>query len=489
MFRENIEGSELNLNEPADLTPEKIPHKFWYKGENNRLSFDIKEYMEFLKHHGFAKVIQDKNLTFISMVDGILDEVEIAEIRDYIMKFVRSLKPSQLGDVKISQIERLIYKSNRKMFLPANLEFLPTIVPDVLRDTEVESFIPFTNGLLRITKDSRRLVPYSEFKKYIWKDHVIDREIAWTDEKSDFEEFCFNAMGRNEQRFNALRSVIGYLVNTFKNPANTRAVILMDEKVSDGSYGRSGKSLIYNAIFKIRKGTKDDGRSFKAGRNFAFQSLSRDTLVYALDDCRPNFPFEDFFSIIAEGITVEKKNKNPFYLAYSVSPKIMLTTNFTISGFSDSALARQFVVEFSDHYNRKHQPHHEFGKTFFDKWDVSEWNAFDNFIIDCVQYYLTNGLVEYVYVNLEYKRLVEGTSAEIVEFIECPGNFIFDTEYDKKTLHADFVRAFPDYEKLPQKTFTLWLKTYSKLKGYEFEERRSGNDRYVSIVKNEELPF
>jgi hypothetical protein len=32
---------------------------------------------------------------------------------------------------------------------------------------------------------------------------------------------------------------------------------------------------------------------------------------------------------------------------------------------------------------------------FFDELDKNEWRAFDNYMIECCQYYLKNGLKEY----------------------------------------------------------------------------------------------
>ena len=64
---------------------------------------------------------------------------------------------------------------------------------------------------------------------------------------------------------------------------------------------------------------------------------------------------------LANDITVVKKNQNEMIIPFHQSPKIIISTNYTIAGSDDSTLVRQFEVEFSDHYNTSHRPIDEFG--------------------------------------------------------------------------------------------------------------------------------
>ncbi|NMB82042.1 MAG: hypothetical protein GYA14_09515 [Ignavibacteria bacterium] len=489
MFKENIEGSELNLNEPADLTPEKIPHKFWYRTKDNKLKIDLKKYIGFLESLGFAKYIQDKNLIFIQIKDNIVEEVSIPHMKDYVIDTIRNFDSELLDDVTTYRLECAILAENRRLFAQGNLEFLTTRTPEFFKDTKDEAFFPFRNGLVCVTAELIKIIPYKDVSFYLWKSQLIDRDFSETDEISDFEVFIKHAMDDSPERIESLRSALGYSLHRHKDPANPKAVIFIDGRISDGSSGRSGKSLAANALGKLRKMVILDGRSFNAGKTFSFQRVKPDTNLVSFDDCRKNFPMDSMFSTFTEGWSIEEKNKPEYYIKYEDAPKPILTTNSLIGGYDDSTRARQFVVEFGSHYNAKYTPRDDFGNTFFTEWDEKEWNKFDNYMLKSVQLFLAKGLIPYQYQNLEYKRAVESSSVEYVEFIECPDNFIFNTEYDKKTLHGDFRKAFPDHEKLSQRTFTLWMKAYADIKGYEFEERRSGNDRYVKISKNEDLPF
>jgi hypothetical protein len=126
-------------------------------------------------------------------------------------------------------------------------------------------------------------------------------------------------------------------------------------------------------------------------------------------------------------------------------------------------LDREFVLEFSDYFNESYKPVEEFGKKFFEPfWNSEEWNSFDNFMIECLQYYLKNGLKDYERINLNNKMLIEMTSEEFVEFMESLTQALskgegFSEKFDKKELHKKFIEEYPDFNNLHQKTFTNWL--------------------------------
>jgi hypothetical protein len=137
-----------------------------------------------------------------------------------------------------------------------------------------------------------------------------------------------------------------------------------------------------------------DGKNFKFDKSFAFQRVDLDTRILAIEDTRRNVDFEGFYSIITEGITVEKKNKDELFIPYSDSPKVMFTTNYTIPNSGNHAKRRQKVLEFSGYFGPKRTPEDEFGHKLFDDWDKDEWNRFYNLMFDCVQGYLDFGVLE-----------------------------------------------------------------------------------------------
>ena len=57
-------------------------------------------------------------------------------------------------------------------------------------------------------------------------------------------------------------------------------------------------------------------------------------------------------------------------------------------------------------------------KLVFDQWVNDDWNTFFSFMFKCLQYYLQYGLVEYNFVNLNRKKVMDGTCPELCDFVE-----------------------------------------------------------------------
>ena len=66
--------------------------------------------------------------------------------------------------------------------------------------------------------------------------------------------------------------------------------------------------------------------------HFAYQLVSADTQILCFDDVKKYFSFERLFSVVTEGLTLEKKNKDAIKIPFSKSPKIAITTNYAIKG-------------------------------------------------------------------------------------------------------------------------------------------------------------
>jgi hypothetical protein len=182
-------------------------------------------------------------------------------------------------------------------------------------------------------------------------------------------------------------------------------------------------------------------------------------------------------------MVVEKKYETAYILPFEHSPKILISTNHAIKGVDVSTLRRQFIVEFSDHYNEHHVPADDFGHIFFNDWSAEEWNEFDNYMIGCAQHYLKNGLVNYNRKNWDRKVLVESTSEEFVSVME---EVELNKWYSKKYLYKKFIDDYPEHKHLHQKAFTQWIKTYAKIKVYKYDEKKSGAERSFRLTKMKE---
>jgi len=436
--------------------------------------------IEFLEAEGFGKMFLGKDYIFIQETENVIREVSTVLIKDFVLDYVNEISDTGLRRI----VKESIIKSAKTLFSDATLECLKTVETSFAESSKGKALFFFNNCWVEVNKDKIEVNNYNTLNGCIWEKQLIKRKFVHTKEKTQFEKFINNVCRNDEERINALKSAIGYLLHSYKDPTKSKSIIFIDEKLSENAFGRSGKGLIANAIKQLKNVLRIDGKNFKFDKSFPFQSVNPDTQILFFDDVTKKFGFEKLFSIITEGITIEKKNKNEFEIPYEKSPKILITTNHSITGSDDSSKARQFVVEFSDFYNANHEPLDDFGKMFFKEWDEAEWNAFDNFMIECCQYYLRNGLKEYEYVNLIKKKLIDETNQEFEEFIkEVPLNI----EHNKKDLFEQFKKEYEDYGQIRQNTFSKWTKVYAELYDLRIDERKSGADRYFTLRKKGEI--
>ena len=503
--------------------------KFWSVDENRRVKINRTRYKRFLESEGFCKYkIDSTNGTgssylFVRIVNNIVEEIDSVDVKEFVMNYLDKLPIEEFdGTYKADVIDALI-KANNQLFTTQFLEFLNTQKIEFKKDDKDRGFFYFKNGFVEVSphpqplsqgargesphsaytevsadkpspllpqtgqtrgegeKSCVRFYDYKKLEGHVWKRQIIKRKYGSSERRSDYEELLFNICKRDKKRYEALKSGIGYLLHTYKNPSLSKAIIFIDEKMSEGAFGRSGKGLVIKGISQVRNVVTEDGRNFNPSKNFAFQRVKADTNAIAIEDIGKKYPFERLFSIITDGIVVERKNKDEIFLPFNESPKIVISTNFTISGVDDSTIDRQFIIEFSDYYNMNHRPIDDFGKLLFDGWDESEWNDFDCFMIECLQFYLQRGLVNYERININTKKLIDETTVEFSEFSEA---LELNKEYDKKELYENFKKEYEDFDKLTQGKFTRWLKVFAGVKGYEIRESKSGAKRVIEFVGN-----
>lgn len=261
------------------------------------------------------------------------------------------------------------------------------------------------------------MIDYIDLGGFVWNDHVIDRDFHECNVgEFDYKVFIQNICAKNESRVKSMESTIGFLMHGWKNLSYCPAVILNDEVISDNPEGGTGKGLFMNALAHMKKCVTIDGKSFNFDKSFAYQLVSADTQILCFDDVKKYFDFERLFSLITEGLTLEKKNKDSIKIPFNKSPKIAITTNYAIKGAGNSFARRKWELELHQYYNKAHTPYDEFNKLMFGDWDDDMWCEFDNYMIQCLQLYLDQGLIQSVFVNLKVRQLSAETSHDFIEW-------------------------------------------------------------------------
>jgi len=279
----------------------------------------------------------------------------------------------------------------------------------------------------------------------------------------------------------------------YKNLSYCPAVILNDEVISDNPEGGTGKGLFMNALNQMKKLVVIDGKAFAFEKSFPYQLVSVDTQILCFDDVKKHFDFERLFSVVTEGLTLEKKNKDAIKIPFSKSPKIAITTNYAIKGSGNSFARRKWEVELHQHYNKNYTPLDEFGKHFFADWDDDEWCQFDNYMVGCLQMFLREGLVKSTFVNLGIRQLSAETSHDFIEWCGLIGDLQENPSLEvgikihQQDRYYEFIEEYPDYApksrmSISRMRFYQWLTSYALYKtNQQPEEGRDASGKWMRI--------
>lgn len=472
---------------------ENAKQTFWTKNDKGIIKVVHIQFKQFLEDSGFYKYCPEggKNYVFVRVTNNLIDHTSEKEIKDFVLNHLL-----ELDDITVYNY----FADNTRFFKEEFLSMLSTIDIYFISDTKDTSYLYYKNCAVKITASDVTPIDYLDLGGYVWKDHVIDRNFVkcFVTGKCDFKKFISNINHSDEERVRSMESTIGFLLHGYKNLSFCPAVILNDEVISDNPEGGTGKGLFMNALSNMKKLVVIDGKSFTFERSFAYQLVSADTQILCFDDVKKHFDFERLFSVVTEGLTLEKKNKDAIKIPFSKSPKIAITTNYAIKGTGNSFARRKWELELHQYYSKTFTPLDEFGKLMFGDWTDDDWCEFDNYMIGCLRNYLSTGLVKSRYVNLKIRQLSAETCHEFIEWCGLLGNqdriSMLETgvRLYKNDLYFNFIEEYPDYGPRAKMTisrtrFYKWLTSYAMFKeGVLPEEGRDLQGRWMIIRRKQD---
>ena len=475
------------------IEEEQTENKFWTKSDKGIIKIVHYYFKNYLEDNGFYKFNPEgsKNYVFVRVINNLIDHTSEKEIKDYVLEYLLSV-----DDISVYNY----FADRTRYFREDFLTLLSSIDVFFIEDTKTTSYLYYMNCAVKITHDEINMIDYLDLGGYVWKDHVIDREFSLCHvHECDYKQFIHNICAEDQSRINSMESTIGFLMHGYKNLSYCPATILNDEVISDNPEGGTGKGLFMNGLAKMKKLVVIDGKSFTFERSFAYQLVSADTQILCFDDVKKAFDFERLFSVVTEGLTLEKKNRDAISIPFSKSPKIAITTNYTIKGKGTSFERRKWELELTQHYTKDFTPLVEFGRLMFGDWDDEEWCQFDNYMINCLQNYLSTGLVKSEFVNSNIRNFTAETCHEFVEWCGIlnsssentklrPNNRVYKVE-----LYTDFIEENPDFAPKSRSTisrigFQKWLNTYCLFKhNTPAEEGRDLGGRWILFREPNEI--
>lgn len=431
-----------------------------------------------------------KDDTYVMISDNIVEEINTKKIKQITIDYVNSL-PDVFDLITREVLEEFIIKGSNVYFSKDFLDFLPELIEGNVingkkfswnRDTHEHSFFYFKNQTVVVDKNGIKEFPFKNLYNYVWKSQLIDREFKRADDDCDFKDFILKICNNESERVDYVRSIIGYLIHSFKNKSKLWSIVLNDEEISDDPEGGNGKGLFFQAIGQMVEVITIDGKNFSFDKSFVFQRLKHSTQIIFFDDVGKKFEFERLFSVISEGISIEKKGKDEFYIPFEYSPKVGIATNYDIEGSGSSVERRKLNVEFSSYFSKIKTPLEEYNKIMFDEWDLKEWNAFYNYMINCQIHYFKEGIKKPEYTNNEKRQFYNMTPKGFPEYAE---GIETNVQINKNEFAETFSRT--QNFKFGVSTVMRYVKHYCKYKGYEYLEGHSGSTYWFTIKTDKNI--
>lgn len=483
-----IEKYKIDEETYNEIKEELEADDFWYYDDKKKLKISPLKYKLFLEGNGFKKYYPDggDKPTFVKVESNKVEVTSVPRIKDFVLDYLSKEKEFKVWEYCAGY---------QNLFSEQFLLMLDSIELLMIKDTINKSYLAFENGILEVKKNSIELKEYLDVDGYIWKSHILKRNwIELDDYKNDYSNFIFNISNKEPL---AIETCIGYLLCTYKNRSNNKAIILNDEIITPNPEGGTGKGLFIQGISQIRKTHIIDGKMHNDKASFQNQSVSLDDKILVFDDIPKNFNFENQFSLITEGITIRHLYKDPIKLSVQDSPKIVLSTNYAVKGEGNSHDRRRHEIEIAQYYGKDLNPEDEFGRQLFDEWDDNDYHKFDNYMVYCIQSYLKNGLVKQNAKNINLRKFIAESAMEFYEWMNEEAEIIYNKRLDKKEYYNRFVDSYPDFKKwLRQNTFTKWIKKYCDYNEYKYSQGNTNGMQWFDIenknapqIEDDEIDF
>lgn len=446
------------------------------------------------------KALRDPKV-LVKIKHKIMTPASLTDIKHDILHYMESLDDEvELDfDGKITSIKKEllkeIYLNSQHIVVHDSLlvDHLPEPQEEILADTRQLAFLPFKNEIVKISANGITSIEYETSPYILWETRCIDqafKKVIY--QESPFFKFIQNVSGHDKARIDALMSMIGYLAHNYSATQDTKACAFVDEESvnSNDPEGGTGKGIVAQALSKLRAVRDIDGKKFKPDHQFAYQLVQPSDQIIHLNDVKPNFDVLCLNAILSDGLTVERKNALSFMISKEKSPKFLITSNSGLKTNGTTRKRRICLFPMANHYSsllKKGVANpiiHEHCKAFFSEdWSAEEWDQFYSFMIDCLQQYLTSGLIELDQSSMKEICLKAETSLEFKDFILK--NTTLDEEIDTKSFYETFLKSTGfEAQEVRQRRFSNWVAKYARIYGFSYKQITRNGSSWFVLNKN-----
>jgi hypothetical protein len=485
------------LTAATNKTPVTIAPQFWsikLDGETQKTVKEIKINQlllnRYLSNQGFRRFAIEQNYFFVFVKDNICTLVTEVDIKDHVFSQIRQL-PDLIDEAQICHrdlLENKLLTGISSYFNKEKLYQLKPLPADNFNlDTHGTKFIYYANCYVSISIAGVEIKQYNDLEKCIWKDEILQRDFrpGHYDENNDTAQFFKLITGRRglldqtiftpmPARFDALQKITGYLLHNYFE-YKLKAILLTDSTITEENEanGRTGKTLFCKMIAHTLSNNPNEptaktfvelnGKDFDPLNDKKYQTLSIETKLIHINDVKRYFDADSLYNDITDGISVNRKFRDPFKLLV----KLVLSTNKTIKLDGESSKDRFIEFQFGDWFSSLHSPEKQFNKWLFRDWSTEDWRQYDLFMQKCCLAWISDpALKEPTQINLAERKLIDSTSPDFIEFMTpTPGNDFNPSggEFSTSELFDNFCAQYPDWSELVKRgkfnnqRFKKWL--------------------------------
>ena len=516
--------------------------------------------LHFLKQNGFGKIIhpETKESIFVKVTGYIVEQILPKQIRGFILKDLneRNEKPEiknlvlnskrtnagMMEDLDEIQLNfkahtidgQYLFFDNKALYITANEikelrgkdsgvsvwntnvnpHNFTRIDPAISLDEDFNATIQHTKShFFRYLINASRIFWREEFEYRASSSTPEENETYRNNHKFDIAGTRLTQEEIKEQRLHLYNKIyaIGYLMHRYKTPELALAVWAMESKLtaSDESSGGSGKSFMFNFLRNFKRSVTLNGRNEKLTRyDFFLDRVDQYTDLINIDDVHQYLPIDPFYAGITGDMPIVRKNLPTLELKYEDAPKMYFSSNFPPRNVDPSTLRRLLIIVFSDYYHKQTSGNDyletrkisdDFGYALYnEQYKPEHWNEDFNFIVDCLQFYLTlsaNKIILEAPMDKVNKRINIGIMGE--DFAEWATAY-FSQEGENIDNFVQKPIAFEDFKQATKlawtlKKFTKALKSFCENEDYiqcfNPQEIAGKNGRIIKRVGNRTPDF
>lgn len=522
------EDKDFIANEFKKLLSVPENCNFITKNERNQPRINTINLNYFLNVHNFyvyRDTISERSNNedsgiLIHINNNIVSLPESSEVRRFCMDFLKT---------KGTTNEILSLVKGSTMLNANELRKIDVKTLDFTKHSKEYQLFFFENTCAKVTAQGVELITKSKIENYVFENNIIKRSFQklgksffepYTDNKGtkrvhitetscDFMNFLINGSrvywekeypknadnwGKQyllnspylsekeqiiqEQHFLGKCFAIGYMLHRYNTPDFAKFVYVVDDMIKEhntDANGGTGKSLFVKGIEQLAKRFFIDGKRKKLFEDeHLYGTLKEEHDFIYFNDMLSYHDFENLYSVVTDGISINPKNRDSKFLPFEKSPKVIGTFNYGLRTNSDADLRRILFVSFSSYYHYRNdtmgkewQPKNDFQHRLFDDWEADQWTLFYNFMLRCVHFYIEN-------MNTPYYSPTENIETNN---LKASVGDNFELWADEYFLEDKFNQQLPKNEvmedcrkamgiKLSPQTFKKKLQDYCKLKGY-----------------------